>query len=341
MRFIDEVTIEVEAGKGGAGCVSFRREKYIPKGGPDGGNGGDGGEVRLRASHDINTLQYLYLRKRLIAENGQPGKGRRKHGRNGNDIEVLVPIGTQILDEEGVLMADLRHNNDCVVLAHGGKGGLGNSNYATSVNQAPRYAQPGLEGDQRLIKLELNLMADVGLLGLPNAGKSTLIAAVSNAHPKIADYPFTTMVPSLGQVSLPEGEGFVMADIPGLIAGAHEGKGLGDRFLRHLHRTRMLLHLVDCVDSEKRGIKQQIDEISTEIAGYSDALMAKPRWFVITKIDALDDEGRQEVAEIAATLDLPVYMVSAASKEGIKPLLFDIATALKGDPDGRLEEMHS
>jgi len=330
MRFIDEVTIEVQAGKGGAGCVSFRREKYIPKGGPDGGNGGQGGDVRLCASHDINTLQYLYLRKRLIAENGQPGKGRRKHGCNGDDIEVRVPVGTRIQDEDGMLMADLRDDDDSFVLAHGGKGGLGNSNYATSVNQAPRYAQPGLEGDQRLIKLELNLMADVGLLGLPNAGKSTLIAAVSNAHPKIAEYPFTTMVPSLGQVSLPEGDGFVMADIPGLIAGAHEGKGLGDRFLRHLHRTRMLLHLVDCVDSERRSIIDQIQEIATEIAGYSETLMAKPRWFVITKIDALDDKGRQQITEIADGLDLPVYMVSAASGEGIKPLLFDISAALKG-----------
>jgi len=331
MRFIDEVTIEVQAGKGGAGCVSFRREKYIPKGGPDGGNGGEGGDIFLRASHDINTLQYLYLRKRLIAENGQPGKGRRKHGRNGDDIEVLVPVGTKIQDEDGMLMADLRHDDDVFVLAHGGKGGLGNSNYATSVNQAPRYAQPGLEGDQRLIKLELNLMADVGLLGLPNAGKSTLIAAVSNAHPKIADYPFTTMVPSLGQVSLPEGDGFVMADIPGLIAGAHEGKGLGDRFLRHLLRTGMLLHLVDCVDSEKRSITEQIAEISTEIAGYSEDLINKPRWLIITKIDALDDKARQEVETVAKGLDLPVYLVSAASGEGIKQLLFDISAALKGD----------
>ncbi len=329
MRFIDEVTIEVQAGKGGAGCVSFRREKYIPKGGPDGGDGGDGGDVRLRASHDINTLQYLYLRKRLIAENGQPGKGRRKHGRNGDSIEVEVPVGTRILDEEGVLLADLLHDGDHFVLAHGGKGGLGNSNYATSVNQAPRYAQPGLEGEQRIIKLELNLMADVGLLGLPNAGKSTLIAAVSNAHPKIADYPFTTMAPSLGQVSLPQGDGFVMADIPGLIAGAHEGKGLGDRFLRHLRRTRMLLHLVDCVDSAQRPIPDQIAEITAEIAGYSDTLMAKPRWLVITKIDALDAEGRRQLDAVTADMELPVYKVSAASGEGIKPLLFDIAAALK------------
>ncbi|MDQ6963346.1 MAG: GTPase ObgE [Mariprofundales bacterium] len=331
MRFIDEVTVEVTAGKGGAGCVSFRREKYIPKGGPDGGDGGQGGSVRLRASHDINTLQYLYLRKRLIAESGEPGKGRRKHGRNGEDIEVLVPVGTQVQDEEGELMADLRHDGDLCVVAYGGKGGLGNSNYATSVNQAPRYAQPGLDGDQRMIKLELSLMADVGLLGLPNAGKSTLIAAVSNAHPKIADYPFTTMAPSLGQISLPEGEGFVMADIPGLIAGAHEGRGLGDRFLRHLRRTRMLLHLVDCVDSERRSIPEQIEEISTEIAGYSAELIKKPRWILITKVDALDEDSRQEVQSIAKMLDLPTYMVSAASGEGVKQLLFDIAAELKSD----------
>ncbi len=331
MRFIDEVTIEVRAGNGGAGCVSFRREKYIPRGGPDGGNGGRGGDVRLRASHDVNTLQYLYLRKRLIAENGQPGKGQRKDGRDGADIEVKVPVGTQVQDEEGALLADLSHDGDSFILAAGGKGGLGNSNYATSVNQAPRYAQPGLEGEQRIIRLELSLMADVGLLGLPNAGKSTLIAAVSNAHPKIADYPFTTMAPSLGQVSLPDGDGFVMADIPGLIAGAHEGKGLGDRFLRHLRRTRMLLHLVDCVDSEGRTIQAQIDEVTAELAGYSDELMAKPRWLVINKVDALDEAGRAEVEAIVAASPTPAYAVSAASGEGVRQLMFDVAAALRGD----------
>ncbi|RMH51729.1 MAG: GTPase ObgE [Zetaproteobacteria bacterium] len=329
MRFIDEVTIEVRAGDGGDGCVSFRREKYIPKGGPDGGNGGRGGDVRLRASHDVNTLQHLYLRKRLIAGNGRPGMGRRKDGRSGADIEVAVPVGTRVEDEEGRLLADLRHDGERVVLARGGRGGLGNSNYATSTNQAPRYAQPGRKGEQRIVRLELNLMADVGLLGLPNAGKSTLIAAISNARPRIADYPFTTMAPSLGQVSLEDGEGFVVADIPGLIAGAHLGRGLGDRFLRHLRRTRMLLHLVDGADIEGRSIARQIAEVTDELAGHSDALLAKPRWLVVNKIDALDEEARRTAAESASAFGLPVYLVSAASGEGIRPLLYDIAAALR------------
>ncbi len=287
MRFIDEVTIEVRAGNGGAGCVSFRREKYIPKGGPDGGNGGRGGHVQLLASHDRNTLQELYLKKRVLADNGQPGMGRRKDGRNGEDVVLRVPVGTIIRDEDGGLLADLQQDGDCFEVARGGKGGLGNSNYATSVNQAPRYAQPGLEGEQQIITLELRLMADVGLVGLPNAGKSTLISHVSNAHPRIADYPFTTLAPSLGQVTLPQGEGFVMADLPGLIAGAHQGKGLGDRFLRHVRRTRMLLHLIDAVDSEGRSVKTQFAEVSGELAGYSDELLAKARWLVINKVDAL------------------------------------------------------
>ncbi|MDQ6951430.1 MAG: GTPase ObgE [Mariprofundales bacterium] len=333
MRFIDEVTIEVLAGNGGAGCVSFRREKYIPKGGPDGGNGGRGGHVHLRASHDRNTLQELYLKKRIIAANGQPGMGRKKGGSNGADIEVLVPEGTIIRDEYGNLLADLRHDGDDFAVASGGKGGLGNSNYATSVNQAPRYAQPGLEGEQQVISLELSLMADIGLVGLPNAGKSTLISHISNAHPKIADYPFTTLAPSLGQVSLPEGDGFVVADIPGLIAGAHEGKGLGDRFLRHIRRTRMLLHLVDAIDTEGRSVQEQFTEVSGELAGYSDELLAKPRWLVVNKMDALDLDDRAAIEAQVAAIDLPTYFISAASGEGIKPMLFALAAALRGDDD--------
>ncbi|MDX8409653.1 MAG: GTPase ObgE [Mariprofundales bacterium] len=333
MRFIDEVTIEVRAGNGGAGCVSFRREKYIPKGGPDGGNGGRGGHVQLRASHDRNTLQELYLKKRVLADNGQPGMGRRKGGRDGEDIVLLIPVGTIIRDEDGGLLADLQQDGDLFEVVSGGKGGLGNSNYATSVNQAPRYAQPGLEGETQIITLELRLMADVGLVGLPNAGKSTLISHISNAHPKIADYPFTTLAPSLGQVSLPQGEGFVVADIPGLIAGAHQGKGLGDRFLRHVRRTRMLLHLIDAVDIEGRSVEAQFAEVSGELAGYSDELLAKPRWLVVNKVDALDAEGRLDVERQAAEIDLPTWFVSAASGEGIKPMLFALAAALRGDEE--------
>jgi len=329
MRFIDEVKIEVRAGNGGAGAVSFRREKYIPKGGPDGGDGGRGGHVILEASHDKNTLQDLYLRKRVFAENGKSGMGKDRHGRKGADVIIHVPVGTLVRDEEGHVVADLTHDGQQIVLARGGNGGLGNANFATSTNRTPRYAQPGEEGEGGIRFLELKSMADVGLVGLPNAGKSTFISRISNARPKIANYPFTTLAPALGQVFMDDGDGFVVADIPGLIHGAHEGKGLGDRFLRHVERTRLLLHLVDVAHPEGISITDQFHEVEHELRGYGKGVMAKPRLLILNKIDALPEEFRDEVYAEANKLGLPIYAISAVTGEGIKPLLHDIYLRVK------------
>jgi len=324
MRFIDEVKIEVRAGNGGAGCTSFRREKYIPKGGPDGGDGGRGGHVEFVASGNKNTLQELYLRKRLIAKNGQSGMGSDCHGKYGADIIMQVPIGTMVRDEDGHLLADLSQEGESYILARGGEGGMGNARFATSTNRAPRYSQSGTEGEQGIRHLELKLMADVGLVGLPNAGKSTLLARISNARPKIADYPFTTLKPKLGQVFMDDGDGFVVADIPGLIEGAHEGRGLGDRFLRHIERTAVLLHLVDSCCEDGKPVAAQIAEIETELKGYSDTLWNKPRFLVLNKADALLDDEKEEALAAAAEKDLPVFVISAVSGEGVQILLHKI-----------------
>ncbi|MDQ6989947.1 MAG: GTPase ObgE [Mariprofundaceae bacterium] len=324
MRFIDEVKIEVRAGNGGGGASSFRREKYIPKGGPDGGDGGRGAHVIFTASRDRNTLQELYLRKRVIAENGTKGKGSNCHGRMGKDIEIFVPVGTVIRNEEGELLADLTEDGISSIVAKGGIGGQGNARFSTSTNQAPRYCQPGMAGEAGICLLELKMMADVGLVGLPNAGKSTFISRVSNARPKIADYPFTTLAPSLGQVFMDDGDGFVIADIPGLIEGAHEGKGLGHRFLKHVERTRLLLHIVDVAHPEGTSISAQIQEIEGELIGYGETLTSKKRLLVLNKMDALDDELRALVLEEIKPYNLDTYPVSAVSGEGITQLLRDV-----------------
>ncbi len=325
MRFIDEVKIEVRAGNGGSGCTSFRREKYIPKGGPDGGDGGRGGHVEFVAAGRKNTLQELYLRKRLIAKNGQSGMGSDCHGKNGEDIIMEVPIGTMVRDEEGNnLLADLSEEGESYILARGGEGGLGNARFATSTNRAPRYSQSGTEGEQGIRHLELKLMADVGLVGLPNAGKSTLLARISNARPKIADYPFTTLKPKLGQVFMDDGDGFVVADIPGLIEGAHEGRGLGDRFLRHIERTAVLLHLVDACCEDGKPVANQIAEIETELKGYGDTLWQKPRFLVLNKIDALLDDEKEAALAAAKQTGLTTFMISAVSGEGVQILLHKI-----------------
>jgi len=329
MKFIDEVNIEVRAGNGGSGCVAFRREKYIPKGGPNGGNGGRGGHVILLASTRKNTLQELYLRKRLIAKNGQPGKGSDMHGRNGVDIEVEVPVGTMVRNENGELLADLKIAGERYVLARGGQGGLGNANFKTSTNQAPRYAQPGEPGEEGRRTLELKVMADVGLVGLPNAGKSTFLARISNARPKVADYPFTTLKPILGEVFTDDSDAFVVADIPGLIGGAHEGKGLGMRFLRHVERTKLLLHLVDAASLSGTGIAAQIAEVEEELKGYGRAVWDKTRLLVVNKIDVLDEEQRAAVLEEAQACGLPTFLMSAVSGEGVKELLHAVYEEVK------------
>ena len=324
MRFIDEVKIEVRAGNGGSGASSFRREKYIPKGGPDGGDGGRGAHVIFTASRDRNTLQELYLRKRIIADNGTKGKGSNCHGRMGKDIEVFVPVGTVIRNEAGELLADLTEHGSTAIVAKGGIGGQGNARFATATNQAPRYCQPGLPGEAGICQLELKMMADVGLVGLPNAGKSTFISRVSNARPKIADYPFTTLAPSLGQVFMDDGDGFVVADIPGLIEGAHEGRGLGTRFLRHIERTAVLLHLVDACCEDGKNVKDQINEIETELKGYGDTLWNKPRILVLNKSDALLDDEREEALAAAREKGLLVFVISAVSGDGVKLLLHKV-----------------
>ncbi|OIO67751.1 MAG: GTPase ObgE [Zetaproteobacteria bacterium CG1_02_53_45] len=324
MRFIDEVKIEVRAGNGGKGATSFRREKYVPKGGPDGGDGGRGGHVMFVASRNKNTLQELYLRKRLIARNGESGKGSDCHGKNGEDIVVEVPVGTIVKDEDGHTLVDLSVEGGSYYVARGGEGGMGNARFATSTNRAPRYAQPGLEGEQGIRFLELKLMADVGLVGLPNAGKSTLLAHISNARPKIADYPFTTIKPMLGQVFMDDGDGFVVADIPGLIEGAHEGKGLGHRFLKHIERTAVLLHLVDAACEDGKAVPEQIEEINGELVGYGETLLEKPRLLVFNKCDALMDSEREAIEAQVADSPYKVFFVSAVTGEGIKPLLWHI-----------------
>jgi len=324
MRFIDEVRITVRAGNGGKGCVAFRREKFIPKGGPNGGDGGRGGHVILQASTRKNTLQELYLRKKIIAKNGQSGMGSDCNGRNGEDIVVEVPIGTIVKDEDGHILADLDHEDATFMLARGGRGGLGNAHFATSTNRTPRYAQPGEEGENGIRYLELKLMADVGLAGLPNAGKSTLLSRISNARPKIADYPFTTLAPSLGQVFMDDGYGFVVADIPGLIEGAHEGRGLGVRFLKHIERTALLLHLVDTSCSDGKGIDDQVKEIEAELKGYGESVWSKPRLLVLTKIDAVDVDELAEANETVKAFGLPVFHISAVTGEGIDTLLHEV-----------------
>jgi GTPase len=326
MKFIDEAHIEVSAGKGGDGCASFRREKFIPKGGPDGGDGGRGGSVWARADRNVNTLiDYRYARKHR-AENGEPGRGADCYGAGGDDIELRMPVGTVIFDEDtGEEIADLARHGDRAQLAAGGRGGLGNLHFKSSVNRAPRQFTKGDPGEQRRLRLELRVLADVGLLGMPNAGKSTLIRAISNAQPKVADYPFTTLHPHLGVVRAGPERSFVVADVPGLIEGAAEGAGLGHQFLRHLSRTGLLLHVIDCVGPD--GAADPVRDarvIAAELKKYSSALMRKTRWFVLNKADLVPAEHRDAlVATFRSRLRTraPVFLISAATREGCGELV--------------------
>jgi len=337
MKFIDEARIEVIAGNGGNGVVSFRREKFIPKGGPDGGDGGRGGSVWAIADRNINTLvDYRYARKHQ-ARNGERGRGSDQYGAGAEDIWLRMPVGTEIYDNEtGELIADLARHGQVALVAKGGDGGLGNIHFKSSTNRAPKQSTPGKPGEQRHLRLELKVLADVGLLGMPNAGKSTLITAVSNARPKIADYPFTTLYPNLGVVRVAPGKSFVVADIPGLIEGAAEGAGLGHQFLRHLQRTRLLLHLVDMVpfDPDADPV-HDARAIVAELRKYDPALAAKPRWLVLNKIDLIPLEERQAridafVAQLKkgrgrnAVKVERVFAVSALSHEGCEPLMLAV-----------------
>ena len=335
MKFIDEAKIEVIAGDGGAGSASMRREKFIEFGGPDGGDGGRGGSVYAIADRNINTLIDYRYSKTHLAKNGEPGRGADCYGRAGDDIELRMPVGTIITDfETGDLIADLTKHGERLCLADGGVGGWGNIHFKSSTNRAPRQKTNGKPGVRRKLKLELKVLADVGLLGMPNAGKSTLITVVSNARPKIADYPFTTLHPNLGVVRVGSERSFVIADIPGLIEGAAEGAGLGHRFLRHLQRTGVLLHLVDVAPfDENVDIVADAKAIVNELRKYDEALYQKPRWLVLNKVDMLQPEERQKVIKDFLKRfkwDGPVFEVSALNGEGCDRLCYAIQDYLDG-----------
>lgn len=328
MKFVDEVSIHVQAGDGGNGCMSFRREKFVPNGGPDGGDGGDGGSIWLEADSNLNTLvDYRYTR-RFNAQRGQNGGSKDCTGSKGEDMTLPVPVGTTVIDAgTQEIIGDLTKDGQRLLVAMGGWHGLGNTRFKSSTNRAPRQTSHGKPGDARDLKLELKVLADVGLLGMPNAGKSTLIRAVSAAKPKVADYPFTTLVPNLGVVSVDRMKSFVIADIPGLIEGAAEGAGLGIRFLKHLARTRLLLHLVDMAPLDESDPAEAAAAIINELGRFSPALTQRDRWLVLNKADQLlDDEREERMREVIARLDWkgPVYVISALEREGTNQLCHDI-----------------
>jgi GTP-binding protein len=327
VKFLDLARIEIRSGAGGNGCVSFRREKFVEFGGPDGGDGGNGGDVIAEAASGLNTLIDYRYRQHFFAKNGQPGQGKQRTGRSGEDIVLRVPVGTEILEEDGeTLVADLTKVGQRVTLARGGNGGWGNLRFKSSTNQAPRNANPGQEGVERTLWLRLKLIADAGLVGLPNAGKSTFLAAVSNARPKVADYPFTTLHPGLGVVGV-DGTEFVLADIPGLIEGAHEGKGLGDTFLGHVERCAMLLHLVD---GTSETLAEDYRVVLRELEAYGAGLAEKPRLLGLNKVDALAPEAAEAAAAaLAEASGLPVHRLSGATGQGVAEVLRALRAAIE------------
>ncbi len=327
MQFIDRAEIEVEAGKGGDGIVAFRREKYVPAGGPAGGNGGRGGSVNLVALENLQTLLDFQYTHRFKAEDGSRGGPNNRTGAAGRDRIIEVPGGTAVYDADtGELLGDLVEPGQTLCVASGGKGGLGNKHFLSNRNRAPEYALPGLPGEKRLLRLELKLLAEVGIIGLPNAGKSTLIAALSAARPKVADYPFTTLVPNLGVVRKPSGDGTVFADIPGLIEGAHQGAGLGHEFLRHIERTRLLLHLVDVTSPEPIADYQTIQQ---ELQAYGRGLAERPQLLALNKVDAVDEKTAEAIAQkLAALSQTSVFLISAVTRRGLEELLQQIWSIL-------------
>ena len=320
MKFVDEAVIALQAGNGGSGCLSFLREKFVPKGGPDGGDGGRGGDVVLRATSDLNTLADFRYTRKFSAENGTGGAGRNRTGAAGKDCVILVPEGTLVFAEHtDELLVDLDKDGKEFTVAVGGRGGVGNARFKSSVNQAPRRTIPGGEGDRLSVRLELQVLADVGLLGLPNAGKSTILSRISAARPKIADYPFTTLYPHLGVVDVGQGAGFVVADIPGLIEGAADGAGLGVQFLRHLNRTRLLLHVVDINDISGDSPRLAIETIVRELEGFDPALAERDRWLVFNKADTLEPSHAAEIVKETCTglnWRYPWFLISAVSGQG-------------------------
>lgn len=333
MKFLDLTKVYIRSGGGGGGCVSFRREKYIEYGGPDGGDGGNGGSVWAEAVEGLNTLIDFRYQQHFFAKSGQPGMGRQRTGKTGDDIVLRVPVGTEILDEDQeTVIADMTELGQRVQLARGGNGGFGNLHFKSATNQAPRRANPGQEGVERTLWLRLKLIADAGLLGMPNAGKSTFLAATSNARPKIADYPFTTLHPNLGVVGVDNVE-FVIADIPGLIAGAHEGRGIGDRFLGHVERCSVLLHLVD---GTAEDVVEDYQTIVSELEAYGGHLADKPRVTVLNKVDALDEEDRvTALKDLEKASNGPVLMMSGVSREGVTDVLRAVRAQIE---EGRLRQ---
>jgi len=333
VKFIDEAMITVQSGSGGKGCVSFRREKFIPRGGPDGGDGGKGGDIILITTSRKRTLYHFKFQKHFKAENGAHGQGKQKTGKKGRNLTIELPPGTLVIDADtGHLIKDLVDTGETFVILKGGRGGQGNTKFKTSTHRTPRFAQPGEPGETRKLKLELKLLADVGIIGLPNAGKSTLIAAISSARPKIANYPFTTLTPSLGVVQTNWAEPFVVADIPGLIKGAHQGTGLGIKFLRHIERTRILIHLIDVSSIDPDDPLQQYRTINQELGMYDEKLVQKPQIVVLNKLDL---PGIRKAAEIfqSALKDKKVLLISALTGQGLEQLKSQIVRLLDSNDE--------
>jgi GTP-binding protein len=346
--FVDEVDIHVLAGDGGNGCLAFRREKFVPRGGPSGGDGGRGGSIVIVASPHTNTLISYRFHPEFAAERGQHGMGSNRTGHDGADLELAVPIGTLVYERRGdeskpwQLLADLASDGARVLVARGGHGGRGNARFATSTNRAPRRTEPGTPGEEKQLRLELKLLADIGLVGFPNAGKSTLISRISAARPKIADYPFTTLTPHLGVVRLAGDRSFTVADVPGLIEGAHAGQGLGDRFLRHLERTRTLVHLVDVSSASGRDPVSDLDIVRLELSHFQPALAAKPQIVAANKMDAVDDWSRvTSLEQRAAELRLPCFRVSGATGQGLPALLEAMWQGLSSEAERAAPSSHA
>ena len=333
MRFVDEAIIQVSAGAGGNGCMSFRREKYVPAGGPDGGDGGHGGSIYLKADPDLNTLIDFRYQREFKAEKGQYGMGAQCYGKKGQDLFLKVPVGTTVFDEEtGEMLGDLVSPEATLRVVAGGRGGLGNIHFKSSTNRAPRKITPGQAGEVRQLRLELKLLADVGLLGEPNAGKSTLIRSVSDAKPKVADYPFTTLYPNLGVVKVRDYQSFLIADIPGLLEGAAEGVGLGTRFLKHLSRTSLLLHLVDIAPMDDSDPAESVKKLEQELKKFSESLFQRERWLVLNKTDLmLEEEVQARQADIVSRLNWkgPVFSISALDRKGLDPLCLQLMARIE------------
>lgn len=323
MGFLDEVSITAASGNGGKGCISFRRERFIPKGGPDGGDGGDGGNIILKATNRLHTLSDFSSRKHFKSQNGQPGRSKNRKGKDGDDVIIEVPLGTLVYDNNsGEILADLTRNRQEYIVLPGGKGGKGNSHFTTSTNRAPRYAQPGLPGQQKILRLNLKYLADIGLIGLPNVGKSTLLSRLTMARPRINGYPFTTIVPNLGVMEFEDQNSLTIADIPGLIEGASRGKGLGHRFLKHIERTRFLLHLLDISYAPENGILEDFQTLLDELEKYGGSLTSKDQMVVLNKID-LDSPGKRDLVSVRMALDHMGYhsiAISAMTGQGMENL---------------------